>query len=193
MPAIELFHQDGKPAGIFYCSNCMVVASSQDMAESCCGERLCACGKPIASKHRAACYDCDNKAWHERMDREEMARFKKAAKVNAADYTGDRVFWGDDCFESIEEAIERAEDGGGPVPKYLWAAKNQGVPEARIDDLLDRLIEGMWEDADYNDLNGIPELEKAIAEFNEANRGTPVWMVDFSTAIVIPEGYGRGE
>lgn len=191
MSAIELFHQDGHSAGVFYCSNCRSVRDTQAMAEGCCGDRLCACGKPTKSRYAEQCRECDSKAWRERMAREEMERYEKAVKINAADYDGDQVFWGDKYFDSVDDAVEHAESGGMPIPEYVWATKDQGVRKARIEDLLDQVIESMWEDADYDDLNGIPELEKAISEFNEANSGVVVWMVDFSTAILIPGGYLR--
>ena len=188
--AIELFHQDGQPAGIWYCSQCRAVFPEKGQAEACHGTRLCACGKLAANRYSESCQECESKAWRERMVREEMERYEKATKVPAAKWNGDQVFWDGCYFETVDEAIEHAESGGMPTPKYIWAARNQGVPRADIEDLLTNVLDSMWEDADMDDLNGVQELEAAIAVFNEANKGVVVWMVDHSTAIVLSAQQG---
>ncbi len=188
MPAIELLQQDEKglrTAGVWYCSKCRCVYGDQQAAQGCHGVKLCACGQPTSSKYSKQCQSCSDREWHERVDREESQRYEKAAKVNAADWQGEQVFWGDRYFETVEEAVEFAQDDDMPAPEYIWAAKNVGVPKARREDLIDRILEGMWEDADEYDLEGILKLQAAIDEFNLANSGVAVWMVDYSTAILI--------
>ena len=185
MAAIELFHHDGRTAGIWYCGTCRVVHASQQSAEECHGDGKCACGNPLESPYRNTCQDCDNKAWQERMTREEFARYEKAAKVSESDWKGDQVFFGDKYYEDVDEAVESAESDGGSTPKYVWATKNVGVNKADISDLLERIIEEMWEDADYSDLNGVEELEASIDAFNKANESVVVWMVEYSTAILV--------
>ena len=185
MPAIELFHQDGRTAGAWYCEKCRAVHGTEEGATLCHGESLCACGKPTRSRYDNQCQDCNSKAWRERMDREEMARYEKAVKVPQAEWTGYQVFWDDRYFDTVEEAVEHAEADGGSTPEYIWAAKNQGVPKATIEDLVSRLVEDMWEDAEVDDLNGVDELQTAVDAFNEANKSVTVWMVDYSAAIIV--------
>jgi hypothetical protein len=122
------------------------------------------------------------------MAREEAERFEKAIKIHAADWKGDQVYWKDKYFSSIEDLIESCDSDlidGAPLPTYVWAAVNQGAPKADLEDFLDRVVQGMWDDADYDDLNGVDELQAAVDAFNKANEGVAVYMVDFSTAILL--------
>lgn len=182
---IELFHQDGKSSGVWYCGECRAVSTSKESADACHGERLCDCGKPTTTRYNGKCADCDSKAWRERMDREELAQYEAATKIPEAEWTGDQVFWGNRYFETVDEAVEHAESGGMPTPEYIWAANNIGVKKADIEDLVTRIVEDMWEDADVADLNGVAELQSAVDAFNETNKGVIVWMVDYSKAIII--------
>jgi hypothetical protein len=196
MSAIELYHQDGHSAGIFYCSQCRCVARTIEEAEACHGEHKCACGKDLTGQpyYKTQCDDCDNKAWRERQTREEFARFEKATKIKESEWTGDQVYTDDDrYFADVTEAIEHCEADGGETPEYIWVAKNQGVRLATIEDLAERLLEDMWEDAELGDLNGVDELQAAIDAFNKANRPVVCWMVDYSTAILIEPRTRRGE
>jgi hypothetical protein len=48
---IELFHQDGRASGVFYCSECRIVYKTQKEADECHGERLCECGAKIEQRY----------------------------------------------------------------------------------------------------------------------------------------------
>lgn len=150
--------------------------------------QLCACGKPTLNRFSRQCAECDNRDWKERMAREEAERFEKATKIHAADWKGDQVYWKDEYFSSIEDLIESYDSDlidGTPLPTYVWATVDRGVPKVDVEDLLDRVVEGMWDDAGYDDLNGVDELQAAVYSFNLANNGVTVYMVDFSTAILL--------
>ena len=54
MAAIELYKQDGKPAGVYFCESCRIVYANQEDADWCHGEHLCACGKKVESGFRLA-------------------------------------------------------------------------------------------------------------------------------------------
>lgn len=185
--AIELFHQDGKPSGIFYCSTCRCVHVSKERAVECHGPRVCSCGKPIESRYASECPECDRRKWQEKIQKDELDRFEAATKIKASEFTGDQAFWDDKYYDSVEDAL----DGylkPDHRPEYIWAAKNQGLPKASLDDLIERVIEGAWEDADSDDLNGVEELQAAVDKFNEENAGVPVYMPDFTLAILIDIG-----
>ena len=117
------------------------------------------------------------------MAHEEADRFEKASKVHAADWKGDQIYWKDEYFSFIDDFLECHEDT--PPPLYVWAATDRGAPKANVDDLLDRVVEGLWDDADYGDLNGVEELQQAVEAFNEANKCLVVYTPDFSTAILM--------
>ena len=188
MSTIQLFHQDGKPSGVWYCDLCRSVYLDELTAENCHGNGVCACGKPTLNRFSRQCAECDNRDWKERMAREEAERFEKATKIHAADWKGDQVYWKDEYFSSIEDLIESYDSDlidGTPLPTYVWATVDRGVPKVDVEDLLDRVVEGMWDDAGYDDLNGVDELQAAVYSFNLANNGVTVYMVDFSTAILL--------
>lgn len=183
--AIQLFHQDGKPSGVWYCSECRSVHSDERGAQSCHGITKCEdCGEELGTRqpyYRTKCQACYAKDWREKQQAEELARYEKALKVQASDYTGPQVFFNDRYYETVEDAIDSADE----APGYVWAAKDIGLPKANIDSIIENVLDGAWEDADENDLNGVDALQKAVDAFNEANSGVAVFMVDYTRAIVI--------
>jgi len=185
MSAIELHHADGKTAGIFYCSQCRIVARTKEEAEFCHGERICECGKKIESIHsrQSKCSECDGKEWKEKERKREAERFEVATKIKAADYKGEHVYLGDKYYDSVEDAIDEYLDG--QEPEYVWACKDKQLPEVDLEDVTCNLLDNMWEDAEVDDLNGIDELEAALKAFNEANKSIQLWEPDYSVAILV--------
>lgn len=185
--AVQLFHADGNPSGIWYCSECRAVHKDQRGAQSCHGVTHCEdCGVTLGKRqpyYKTHCDECGNQRWRARIAKEEFDRYTKAQKVPASEYSGPQVYFADRYYETVEDAIDGCEE----APEYVWAAKNVGVRKASIEDLIERVLEEAWEDADADDLNGIDELQRAVDAFNAANASTPVFMVDYSTAIVIGE------
>src|SRR5690242_14758570 len=117
-------------------------------------------------------------------------KFEKAQKIAAPDWSGwifcDGV--GPNYFESVDSFLEYAEDAfddPSHVPDYVWAAEDRGVKAANIEDILESVIESMWEDAESSDLHGVEELDAAIRKFNEANEGISVYYPDYSKAIML--------
>jgi hypothetical protein len=184
--AIELHHKDGRSAGIFYCSECRAVYKTEAEASNCHGEKLCACGKKIERRYYYVCNDCQAEQWNKERTEKENARFEKARKIPASEYTGEMVYGLDDKYhDSIESALDDYIEG--QEPEYVWACKNIGVPLATTESLYENLLENMWEDADVYDLNGVEELETEVTAFNEANKSISVWEPDYSLAILIEE------
>ena len=187
--AVQLFHADGDPSGVWYCSECRAVHKDQRHAQSCHGVTHCEdCGVALGRRqpyYKTHCSECDNKRWRERMAKEEFERYTRAQKVSASEYSGPQVYFADGYYETVEDAI----DGCDEAPEYVWAAKNVGLRKASIEDLIERVLEEAWEDADADELEGIGELQRAIDDFNAANASTPVYMVDYSTAIVLDEEF----
>ncbi len=185
--AIELFHADGKPSGIWYCSECRSVHTQLRTAQSCHGVTHCEdCGKELGKRqpyYRTQCDECRNKAWREKQAKEEFARYTKAVKIKASEYAGPQVFFNDRYYETVEDAI----DGCDALPEYIWSAKDIGLKKATMEDLVDRILEEAWEDADIDDLNGTEDLQKAIDAFNEANAIVSVYMVDYNEALVLDD------
>lgn len=185
--AVELFHADGKSSGIWYCSECRAVYNNHHAAQSCHGITYCEdCGKELGKRqpyYRTQCDECDRKKWREKQDKEEFDRYTKAVKIKASDYTGPQVFFNEHYYETVEDAIEECDK----PPEYVWSAKDIGLKKATIEDLVERVLEEAWEDADIDDLEGVDELQSAVDGFNEKNAGISVYMVDYNEAIVLDE------
>lgn len=151
--AIELFHSDGKPSGIWYCSECRGVSTDKFQAQRCHGVTHCeTCGVSLGKRapyYRKQCEGCDQKDWRDRRAKEEFERYAKAVKIAASEYTGPQVFFNDQYYPTVEEAI----DGCDECPEYIWAAKNIGLRKASLEDLIERVLEEAWEDADSDDLS----------------------------------------
>lgn len=183
--AIELFHGDGRNSGIWYCSECRAVFNDGFMAQRCHGVTHCeTCGVSLGKRaphYQKQCNECDRKDRVARQVKEEFDRYAKAVKIASSDYTGPQIFFNDQYYETIEEAIDQCDE----PPEYVWAAKNIGLRKASTEDLIERILEEAWEDADSDDLNGLDELGVAVDAFNEANSGTDVYMVDYCEAIVL--------
>jgi hypothetical protein len=186
--AIELFKADGTTAGIFYCSYCRIVHRTKEEAEFCHGERLCPCGKKLERTgiYQRKCDECDRAERNERERQKEADRFEKAKKITEAEYTGDHVYCGDQYYESVADAIDQYLEG--QEPEYVWACSTHGIPAIDLEDCTTNIIDNMWEDADYSDLNGVEELEAALAAFNKANESIQLWEPDYSTAILVAPG-----
>lgn len=182
--AIELYKQDGKPAGVYFCEECRAVYATQEQANYCHGDRLCACGEKIELNYHKTCNKCQTKEWREKEEKAEAERFEKATKIAESDYTGEMVYGHDDhYYEEVNDAIDQYLEG--QEPEYVWACKNVGVPRVSTESLYENLLENMWEDADVSDLYGVDELEAAVTAFNEANKCISVWQPDYSIAILV--------
>jgi hypothetical protein len=181
---IELYKKDGTETGVFYCSECRTVFASKEQADICHGERICACGATIKSRYQSQCDECWRKDSQEKEATKERERFEKATKIPYAEYKGEMVMDGDDYFNDLEEVLDRYLDG--QEPEYVWACEDVGCPKANIDNIVENMLENMWEDADINDLNGVAELEAAVEAFNKANESIRVYIPDYTTAILIP-------
>ncbi|HZP06812.1 MAG TPA: hypothetical protein VFB43_18070 [Terracidiphilus sp.] len=182
--AIELYKKDGSAAGVFYCSECRAVFGNEAQAQKCHGELICECGKKVERTYDTKCLDCRDAEWRERERIKEAERFEKATKILPSEYKGGMVYGRDDrYYEDVESAIDDYLEG--QEPEYIWACKDVGVVKATTESLYENMLEHMWEDADVNDLNGVDELEAAVAAFNIANESISVWQPDYSTAILI--------
>ena len=197
--AIELFHADGKPSGVWYCSECRAVHAELRTAQSCHGITHCEkCGKELGKRQpfKTHCQECDNEIWREKQAKEEFERYTKAVKIRASEYTGPQVYFGDRYYDTVEDAV----DGCDQLPEYIWSAKDVGLKKATIEDLVDPILEEAWEDADIDArsnstanrlgidaLNGTAELQRAIDLFNESNADISVYLVDYNEALVLDD------
>jgi hypothetical protein len=184
MNAIELFHQDGKSAKVFYCSGCRVVAKTQEEAERCCQPVKCnLCGREVGETYWTRCEACRNKAEADA----ERQRFEKAEKVTSYDgpfFSESISGYQDGFFTNISELFDYCADEEIAVPEYVWASHPFPIVDADVDSIISHIGESL-EDFDSKTLNGLDDLKNAITAFNEANRDLVSYEPDYSKAVLI--------
>jgi hypothetical protein len=184
MNAIELFHQDGKSAKVFYCEKCRIVAPTQDQAEQCCRPYKCDMCGGDTEKHYTRCQACRDKVDAQR----EHERFEKAEKITE---WGDPVFSDsvngprDGFFVSIDEMFDFCADDEINPPDYVWASKTNHFANTSINSIIEDIDCNGHEDFDPECLKGVDELKKAIEIFNAANEHICSYEPDYTKAILI--------
>lgn len=186
----ELFLRDGRPAGVWYCSECRVVYAVEALAQRCHGKASCeSCGESLGERvpyYKTKCDTCDRAEWIAKQKAAESERFASAEKLQVFDGAVFLEGVGSEFFESLDDLVEYLEDDDPEVwPGYCWACADNGAPAATTEDITERLTSEMWEDADENDLNGMPELIAAVDAFNLANQSIHVWHPDYTKAVLI--------
>jgi hypothetical protein len=186
MKPIPLFHEDGKTAGIFYCSQCRIVARTREAAEQCCAPAKCsACGAE-AKQYYTKCEACLSA---DRIKRE-ADRFEKAEKVESWDgpVYCDSIGWNEGYFRDLGELedwiADQYEEDGIAIPPYAWACNS--IPFCQVD--IDRIIENATQEAfeDWDgETEGYAELKAAIEKFNEANKALVSWKPNYKLAVVL--------
>jgi hypothetical protein len=176
--ANELFYEDGRSAGVFACGKCRLIHTHRDLADRCCEPYICPhCGKPVEEKHRTAHHDCTEKD-----------KISKAEKLEAWDgwvYL-DGHGYRDGYFLSLDELIEYLDDEEiDPRPEWAFLCQTMPFKGPDIGNIIEQCCDDMYEDAE-DSLSGLDELEVAIKEFNEANKGTVSYYPDYKRAVRIP-------
>ncbi len=212
MNATELFHQDGRTAGIFFCGECRNVARTEADANQCCAPYKCTvCGTDVDRKtYRTVCPPC-GKAKREAA---EKARFDAAEKLTEWDgwIMAEGIGYRDGFFQSVDELREYIE-GETPdeeemaklteeekediikMPAYVWTCDPSYFCKLSIEDVTEQLTENCdaYEDFSVDDMSGVEELEKAIDAFNEANAGVVSYQPNMKRALVLSESNERVE
>ena len=184
MNAIELFHGDGRSAGVYFCETCKIIWREKDLAGRCCLPKTCSnCGGAIRRPYYTICDECEAV----KMSKVESERFTKAEKLTEWDgwVYSDGLGWRDGYFEDVGELVGHCHDEETEVPEYAWACKKVQFAHVDLDRVLEWISESGWEDFSRDDLNGVDELKAAIDRFNEANKDVVVWEVDYNRAVLI--------
>jgi hypothetical protein len=185
MNATELFHSDGKTAGIFYCGTCRVVHRTEAQANSCCAPKACKkCGVEMPDRYQTTCYECRLEALRQR----EADRFEKATKITEWDGWVYCDGTGKDGFsESLEDLLDSCDE----PPEYVWSCKAQRIVNIDVTRILETYDEDGY-DGYRNDLVGLPEFEAAVSAFCETNKHVVSYTPDYSIAVLV-ENVGGGK
>lgn len=189
MNPIQLFHQNGKATGIYYCEKCRIVHRELSMAEKCCAPVTCSsCGSTDVSKYHTKCDACENK---ERAQRE-ADRFEKAEKLTVWDgpVYSDGHGYHEGYFATIDDfedwlATDENFDGTElERPEYVWACTSAPFCVLDIDRIIEDAAQEAFDDWD-GDTAGYDELKKSIEVFNEANKHLIAWTPNYKAAVLL--------
>jgi hypothetical protein len=171
MNAQELYLKDGKSAGRYFCEKCRIIALTKDDAEKCC---ICHnCGKPERSKYYTLCDQCKEVADQDRRAKEAQKEHDILADAKeVSDW--DMVYHNGKYYPDIDTLLEDLEYEKAVIPEYVFGTYPITFRGISLSDLLGNESENIGEVDDeyldlYNTLRGIPELQKAIDEFNKKN------------------------
>ncbi len=186
MNATELFHQDGRSAGVFYCGKCNNFAGSRETAEACCVPKKCQACSAVVEKARArfhtVCQACEDAA---RLI-ENAKRFEEATKLT--EWPGPVLAEGIDHneghFKSVAELLDWCHGIGLVVPAFAYTCQEEPVVSLDLDNI-EHCIEG-YEGFEFRDLEGLEELKAALDKFNELNTGQIAYSTDCKTVVLIP-------
>jgi hypothetical protein len=180
MNAKELFFADHKPAGVFSCGKCGVIARDPITADECCKPHICPyCHKEVEDKHRTAHESCIYKA-----------RIEKAEKLESWEGWVYLEGYGykEGYFESMEDLLEyldEEEKETDPRPEWAFVCKTIPFKGPALNSIIESCCEEMYEDAEES-LSGLGELEAAIREFSEANKRMVSYCPDYKRVARIP-------
>ncbi len=182
MNSTELFHQDGKPAGVFWCGGCRIVHRTKDMADQCCQPNRCACGAEC-DKYWTICRSCSDAKDVQR----EQERFEKAEKIDGWDGPIFLEGTGVDGFSlGMNDFLENWENeyGDEPLPEYAWACSENCFCSLDVDKIIEDATQESYEEWD-GEVFGRDDLASAIETFNKANASLVTWTPDYTQAILL--------
>lgn len=182
----ELFHADGRSAGVFYCSECMLMYRTGELqwAEDCCKPKRCTmCDVELEKKWSwTVCSGCR----FAQDDARIQALWDKATKVDAREYDGgvydeDADKYHDDIDAFLEWLYDESDE-----PPSTWPRVFATMPmDFRIDayHIAEHAFEETHEDAwDQKDPGAIEELQALLDPWCEKHDpGTVV--PDYSRAV----------
>jgi len=203
MNALELFHQDGRSAGVHYCAECRHVSKTKEIADACCLPLSCTrCGVDVPRKNfRTVCHPCEEIKQAER----EATRFAAAEKVT--DWDGwiycDSPQGNNDGYyrdvgdledyiacetpdaETLATMDEEERAGLLVLPPYVWTCDPEQFASVSFHALMERINDNSYDEFDIDTLRGMDELEAACKAFNTLNAGTCSWGPNYKRALLL--------
>ena len=179
---VQLFHEDGKPAGAGYCKSTMNVYKDIDALINDYH------GLHTTTEEKKQLSDIRRAEQSVKEYEREKARFDKAKKIMFSEFKGDQFYSGDNYYHEIEDFLFYF-DYPDDCSKYVWATKlvpyitkkdaYDDVYSNDIEDQLDPNIE--WE------VDGEEDLQKALDKFVEANEHNKAYWPDYEIALLIDD------
>jgi hypothetical protein len=184
MNAIELYHSNGKPCGIYHCEKCSVVHRTKQLADECCLPRVCDCGAECPQPY-TVCDECRRKKDIAR----ERSRFDAAEKVK--EWSGPVCAPHSDRYgRNLDELLELLDYDESDPPEYVWTCSERPVCHLDYGSIIEGATSDAYEDFDPDSLHGEKELTEALEKFNALNKENVVWEPNYKVALVL-EAAGR--
>ena len=139
MNPVELFHEDGKSAGVYYCSKCEKITGkgSHKQAEDCCEPYICKyCSLPVDSevegKYKMVHYACQEKADFDKQQ-ETMNKAKKLEDWQGYLWYDEHIFV---CMEDLTDYMDCQFSEEENWPEFVFVAKPHELHKVSIRDIL---------------------------------------------------------
>jgi hypothetical protein len=184
MHPTELFNPDHTSAELYRCGKCQVVHHNLLHAEECCGTYKCReCGTDTGGRHTLLCQACQA----EKERRLEAHRFERAEKITTWD--------GWVHLPNTGRFAPNLQDLLGYLPPnyvhptYVWTCTGEQFAHVSLDQIIEQMSDNAYEDFQFADLKGVPELIAALEAFNEANKDNPtgrIYHPDYTRALLVP-------
>lgn len=182
MNATELFHQGGRPAQIWYCTQCRNVHKIKELAEQCCKPHLCTCGAET-QKGWLVCDTCRGA----NSQKHEATLVEKAKKIPEAEWDK-AVCANDEYFSSMDELRDRCEADGDPLPFPIWGTSPMLF---RLDAtrMVEWACEDLYEDAmDHVSMESTMKLQELLDAWTKEHGPPEGYEQDTDIVIVPTEG-----
>lgn len=181
MNATELFHQNGRPAQVWYCTHCRNVHKIKDAAEQCCRPSLCSCG----AECRRGWLVCDT-CREANIRKKEQAQIRSAKKIPEAEWDKAVVADGE-YFSSMDALRDRCDADGKKLPFPIW-----GTSPIRFQldahQLIEHGCDDLYEDAfDHVSSEGIQKLQ-ALLDGWAKDHGPPDGYEQDTNIVIVPTG-----
>ncbi len=191
MNGTELFHKDGRSAGVWYCEKCKYVKRTQAEADECCKQWVCGkCGKE-SGQFRTICDEC----WRAEHRRKEDATL--AAATLLPDYDGwvwshEVSGYQDGYFPSAQDLAEHCQENPGDdededkpyIPEFAHTC-NTRTFSLDLSSAIESMCEEGYDEMEEH-LSGVEELQIAVDAFNVLNAAAlTVYEADMKHKVAI--------
>lgn len=161
----QLFLANGKAILPHLCGKCGRIWESLDNAERCC---TCSyCGEFCDWRKGVSHDGCSSEAFR----KSEISQLEKATLV--PDYDGP-FLWGDHVHMDVDDLLECV--APDELPNFGFCTNYQ-PPAFDLPDVMENIASNMHDEWEAND---VPELEAAVALWNEANKDNGTYWEDRS-------------
>ncbi len=181
---VQLYHEDGKPAGVGYCkSNKSVYKNIEALVND-------HYSIHTTDEEKKQINDIRREEFREKEWQKEKIQFEKAEKKKFSEWEGEMVFHGEDHYYEIEDFLEKMFECHGTnyddYPRYVWATRPCPyiTKKDAYEDVYQNDIENTECDVELT-VHGEKVLQIALDAFVDANKENVLYWPDYDLALLI--------